>query len=387
MEKKRIGQHGLPIGRLKRGLYNAITDVDGVLVGHKTIIKGEGQPGAVAGIARTGVSVIFPHKEVWSKPVYAGTSVLNGNGEMTGSAWIEESGLLTTPIGLTNTHSVGVVRDAFIEYYKNRNPSSKWMLPVVAETWDGYLSDVNGMHVLKEDAFEALETARGGVCPQGNEGGGTGMTCFEFKGGIGSSSRIVEIDGRDYTIGVLVQANFGARYQFMLNGVPLGKMIPTGEVPGRENTNPAGSEGLKGPAGPFNPKNDTGSIIVVIATDVPLLPHQCRRLARRAGLGLGMLGSVSANSSGDIFIAFSTGNCCDGFLSEEGDSFHEVTTVGPETMSLLFEGVVEAVQESVFNALCAAETMRGIDGRRIYAIPMERVREIMSAGFFGNEHL
>lgn len=366
--KKNKTVRDIRIGRLPTGALNAISDVEGVLVGHKTIIRGEGKPGVTEGVARTGVSMIFPHRDIWAKPVYAGTSVLNGNGEMTGSTWIEEAGLLTTPVGLTNTHSVGVVRDAMIKYRKKNNPSLDWMLPVVAETWDGYLSDINGMHVRKEDVFESLDTAKGGPVEQGNVGGGTGMVCFEFKGGIGSSSRLLKIDERPYVLGVLAQANFGARYQFMLKGFPVGRLIDTEEVPGRNTPTPAG---------------DTGSVIVVIATDVPLLPHQCKRLARRASLGLGMMGSVGANSSGDIFLAFSTGNICDGFFEEEGSSVRRVDTVKPEAMSLLFEAAVEAVQESIYNALGAAETMTGIDGRTVHALPMDRVKTIISGREFG----
>ncbi|MFO7849573.1 MAG: P1 family peptidase [Spirochaetia bacterium] len=362
------------IGHLPRGTHNAVTDVGGVRVGHKTIIRGEGEPGTVSGVARTGVSVVYPHKNVWSEPVYAGTSILNGNGEMTGCAWVDESGLLTTPIALTNTHSLGVVRDALIEYCRGGDSGNsgdrgtacpnRWILPVVAETWDGYLSDIDGMHVRKEDVFEALEDAQEGHCLQGNVGGGTGTTCFEFKGGIGSSSRKIYIDGDEYTVGVLVQANYGMRYQFMIEGVPVGREINLDEVPGRAD--------FGRPS-----KSDTGSVVVVIATDVPLLPDQCKRLARRASLGLGLTGSIGANSSGDFFIAFSTGNRCRGFFSEEGSSFHSVATVGPETMNGLFEGAVEAVQESVINALLYAETMTGIDGRIAHALPAERLKEIL----------
>ncbi len=364
------------IGRLEKGLCNAVTDVDGVRVGHKTIIREEGKPGAVSGVARTGVSVIYPHKDIWAEPVYAGTSILNGNGEMTGCAWVDESGLLTTPIALTNTHSVGMVRDALIEYCRDQNRGvdcpGRWILPVVAETWDGYLSDIDGMHVQKEDVFEALDKAQGGDCPQGNVGGGTGTTCFEFKGGIGSSSRKICIDGEEYTVGVLVQANFGLRHQLIIDGAAVGKEINLEEVPGRSDIGGIPKSGLGG-----NPAKDTGSIVVVIATDVPLLPDQCKRLARRASLGLGLTGSIGGNSSGDFFIAFSTGNRCKGFLSQEGSSFHSVRTVGPETMSLLFEAAVEAVQESVINALLFAETMTGIDGRIAHALPEVRLKEIL----------
>jgi D-aminopeptidase len=378
----------IKIGRLPVGPFNAVTDVKGVLVGHKTVLKGEGRLGVTSGVARTGVSVLVPHGEIWSKPVYAGTFALNGNGEMTGTAWIEESGLLTTPVGLTNTHSVGVVRDALIEYRKKQEPTTDWLLPVVAETWDGYLSDINGMHVSREDVFEALEEAKGGPVPQGNVGGGTGMVCFEFKGGIGSSSRLLEIDGRTFTVGVLVQANFGARYQFRLGGLPLGELIGTNVVPGRLETERPVSGSGTGPAGKKqpgpglasrssrSPSDDTGSIIVIIATDVPLLPDQCKRLARRASLGLGRMGSISANSSGDIFLAFSTGNICEGFLEKGGEAIRSVATIKPDAMSLLFEAAVEAVEESIFNALRFAETMTGIDGRTIHALPMDRVKSI-----------
>lgn len=370
MKNKRIRDYGIAIGRYSPGEKNSITDVPGITVGHKTNLKGDFNSQPDGPIARTGVSIVYPHSNIWTEPVYSGTSILNGNGELTGAAWVEESGLLTTPIALTNTHSVGVVRDAIIEYYKNTYDSTNlWMLPVVTETWDGYLSDINGMHVTKEDTIAALENAQTDICEEGNVGGGTGMTCFEFKGGIGTSSRIIDFEDRKYVLGALVQANFGLRYQLTVQGVPIGRLIPTSEIPGREDK--------KHSAVP-RPVDDTGSIIVILATNVPLLPHQCKRLARRASLGLARTGSVGANNSGDIFIAFSTGNICKGFLNDSYGKLYSVKTVTPETMSELFEAAIEVTEEAILNALCSAETMTGIKGRTIYSLPMEKVTGIMA---------
>ncbi len=362
---------GIRIGRLDPGPLNAITDVAGVLVGHETVIRGEPRGDRVAGIVRTGVTVIYPRATIWNDHVYAGSFSLNGNGEVTGLLWVEESGLLSTPIGLTNTHSVGLVRDAIISYHFSRNPGSsiRWMMPVAAETWDGYLNDINGMHVSKEHVFRALETACEGKIAEGTVGGGTGMTCYEFKGGIGTSSRQVPLAGRTWTVGVLCQANYGRRDQLLVNGIPVGRQIPTSEVPGR----------LDLQSGDAPPAHE-GSIIIVIATDAPLLPDQCKRLARRAPLGLARIGSHSADNSGDIFLAFSTANSVKGDRGAGRGSPFSVQTIDHDSMSPFFEAVVEGVEESVLNALCAATTVTGIRGHIAHALPLDRLQAILGGG-------
>ena len=359
---------GIRIGRLPRGPYNAITDVPGVLVGHATVI--EGQPGTdrVKGIARTGVTVVFPQKNIWENQVYAGAFSLNGNGEMTGLLWVEESGLLGTPIAITNTHSVGMVRDAIISYYFSNNPDSKsqWMIPVVGETWDGFLNDVNGMHVKQEHVFQALDSASSGMVAEGSVGGGTGMVCYEFKGGIGTSSRVISLNGRQFCVAALVQANYGRRHQLIVDGVPVGKEIPVTEVPGRTDLKETD----------FVPRHE-GSIITIIATDVPLLADQCKRLARRGALGIARAGSMGADSSGDIFLAFSTGNRIHSSLHAASDEGFAVRTFGHEVLTPIFEAAVESVEEAVLNALCTATTLTGIRKQTAYALPLDRLVGIM----------
>ena len=284
------------------GPLNAITDVAGIEVGFTTLIKGDGPLKVGEGPVRTGVTEILPRGSKSLDPVYAGWFSLNGNGEMTGTTWVEESGLLYGPVGITNTHSVGTVRDAMIAWGVKRGSvhEDDWSLPVVAETWDGFLNDINGFHVKPEDVFAALDSAKGGPVAEGNAGGGTGMVCYGFKGGTGTASRVLSKEDGGYTVGVLVQCNCGRRSQLTIAGVPVGKEIPQG-VPYAglaPSALPPGNE----------TRGDVGSIIIVIATDAPLLPHQLKRLARRASLGLARTGSVSGNSSGDIFFAFSTAN-------------------------------------------------------------------------------
>ena len=330
------------------GRFNAITDVPGVEVGHRTIVQGRGKLVVGEGPVRTGVSAIFPRGSRNSAPVYAGWFSMNGNGEMTGTAWIEESGELLGPVVLTNTHSVGIARDAVIQWQVRRGNRENgwWSLPVVAETWDGWLSDINGFHVHADDVFAALEAAEGGPVAEGNVGSGTGMICYEFKGGIGTSSRV-----DDYTVGVLVQANHGLRGQLMIAGVPVGREIREGAFRSRE----------------------TGSLIAVIATDAPLIPHQLKRLARRAALGMARTGAISGNSSGDLFIAFSTGN------PVPADDRHpaSIETLSSDAMSPLFEQVIQATEEAIINALVAAETMIGRDDHRVEGLPHDRLREIL----------
>jgi L-aminopeptidase/D-esterase-like protein len=334
------------------GPANAITDVAGVEVGQTTLISGEGKLVVGKGPVRTGVTAILPRGQGSNADaVFAGWFSQNGNGEMTGTTWVEESGFLEGPVLVTNTHSVGVVRDAAIAWrVKQGGPDTSgywWSLPVVAETWDGFLNDINGFHVKPEHVFSALGAAAAGPVAEGNVGGGTGMICYEFKGGIGTSSRRLDAKSGGFTVGVLVQCNCGRRSQLTVAGAPVGKEI-AGTVYGE----------------------DTGSIIIVVATDAPLLPHQLKRIARRATMGLARTGSVSGNGSGDIFIAFSTANA--GAWSATKDT--AVTMVPNERMNRLFEATVEATEEAIVNAMVAAETMVGIDGHRAEALPHDRLK-------------
>lgn len=340
-------QLGLPfLGQT--GPSNAITDVAGVEVGYFTRIDpvDAAQPGQ--GPARTGVTAIFPCGRAGAdRSVWAGQFSLNGNGEMTGTAWLDEAGILDGPVGLTNTHSVGVVRDAIIQWQVKHaaKPAIWWSLPVVAETWDGWLNDINGFHVKPEHVFAALDSAAGGAVAEGSVGGGTGMICHEFKGGIGTSSRVT---AAGHTVGVLVQANYGLRGQLRIAGVPVGREIPDGA----------------------RRRAETGSIIVVIATDAPVLPHQLKRLARRASLGLGRMGSVSGDGSGDIFVAFSTANAVPAERGKAG----AVQLMNTEDLGPVFSAVVEATEEAIVNALVAGRDMTGIDGHEVKALPHDRLR-------------
>ena len=344
------------------GRIDAITDVQGVEVGRTTLISGEGKLVVGEGPVRTGVTAILPRGKDSSDPVFAGWFSLNGNGEMTGTTWVEESGFLEGPVMITNTHSVGVVRDAVIAWrVKHGQPEGSeywWSLPVVAETYDGYLNDVNGFHVRPEHVFEAIAGAGTGPVAEGDVGGGTGMICYEFKGGIGTASRKLDEKSGGFTVGVLVQCNCGSRDELRIAGVPVGREITGNKVwAGRV---PAGAE-------------DRGSIIIVVATDAPLLPHQLKRLARRASLGLARTGSVSGNGSGDIFIAFSTAN--PGAAKLKG--LQTLQMVPNDQMGPLFEATVEATEEAIVNALVAAQTMTGINDHKVEAIPHERLREVL----------
>jgi len=344
------------------GRLDAITDVQGVEVGHTTLISGEGKLVVGEGPVRTGVTAILPRGKGSSDPVFAGWFSLNGNGEMTGTTWVEESGFLEGPVMITNTHSVGVVRDASIAWrVKRGQPEGSeywWSLPVVAETYDGYLNDVNGFHVRPEHVFEAIDGARSGPVAEGNVGGGTGMICYEFKGGIGTASRKLNDKSGGFTVGVLVQCNCGSRDKLRIAGVPVGREILgnkvwAGRVPASEQ--------------------DRGSIIIVVATDAPLLPHQLKRLARRASLGLARTGSVSGNGSGDIFIAFSTANPGAAKLG----GLRRLEMMPNDGMDPLFEATVEATEEAIINALVAAQTMTGINDHKVEAIPHDRLREVL----------
>ncbi|HTQ54913.1 MAG TPA: P1 family peptidase [Bryobacteraceae bacterium] len=334
------------------GPLNAITDVAGVAVGHRTLISGEGRQAV-----RTGVTVVFPRGRQSPDPVFGAWFSLNGNGEMTGTTWVEESGLLTTPVLITNTHSVGVVRDAYIKWqvaHSGKSDSDEWSLPVVAETWDGFLNDINGFHVGERDVVAAVQSAQGGPVAEGNVGGGTGMVCYGFKGGIGTSSRKVG----PYTVGVLVQCNCGRRALLHIAGVPVGREI-TGNVPYAANYR--------------RPGEDVGSIIIVVATDAPLLPHQIKRLARRASLGLARTGSISGNESGDIFIAFSTANPDAG----KSSGVAAVTMLANDDMDPLFEATAQATEEAIVNAMVGAETMTGFEGHTVIALPHDRLQELL----------
>jgi D-aminopeptidase len=344
------------------GSYNAITDVKGVTVGLQTLISGEGKLVVGEGPVRTGVTAILPRGKSYD-PVFAGWYALNGNGEMTGTTWVEESGLLEGPVMITNTHSVGVVRDAVIEWqYRNElfdplpdDPDVFWSLPVVAETYDGDLNDINGFHVSKEDAIQALDTARSGMVSEGNVGGGTGMSCHQFKCGTGSASRQLDVDGASYTLGVLVQANYGTRDTLTIAGVPVGREI-TDLMPEYHAQN-----------------QEYGSIIVVVATDAPLLPHQLKRLARRVPMGIAKVGGYAGNGSGDIFIAFSTANSGAGART----GVQKTDMLPNDQMSPLFLATIQATEEAIVNALIAAETMTGVNGNTKHAIPHDRLQQVM----------
>jgi D-aminopeptidase len=337
------------------GLYNAITDVKGVEVGHTTLISGSGKLKVGEGPVRTGVTAVLPRGKDSLDPVFGAWFTLNGNGEMTGTTWLEDSGFLDGPVMITNTHSVGVVRDAVIAWRVKKAPPDQagyeWSLPVVAETYDGDLNDINGFHVKPEHAWHALDTAHGGAVEEGNVGGGTGMVCNEFKGGIGTSSRVLDAKYGGYTVGVLVQCNYGWRSQLRIAGVPVGREMTDHKV--RDN--------------------DVGSIIVVVATDAPIIPTQLKRLARRVSLGLGRDGSYSGDGSGDIFVAFSTANPG----AANSKSMRQITMLPNEQMNPLFLATVQATEEAVINAMVAAETMKGINDFEVIALPHERLREVL----------
>jgi len=350
------------------GPLNAITDVAGVAVGHRTLVAGSGKLVVGKGPVRTGVTAIFPRGKDSDDPVFAGWFTLNGNGEMTGTTWVQESGFLWGPVMITNTHSVGVVRDAVIEWVVRRGRllHDEWSLPVVAETWDGGLNDINGFHVTKQDAWAAMDSARSGPVAEGNVGGGTGMICNQFKGGIGTASRRLDPQDGGYSVGVLVQCNYGRRRSLRIAGVPVGQEVAD-LVPCRA---PCGGP-RSGTAAAIPP--DVGSIIIVVATDAPLLPHQLTRVARRAALGVGRLGGVASNSSGDIFIAFSTANP----HASRDSALAQVSMAANDRITPLFEATVQATEEAIVNAMLAAQTMTGADDLTVYALPHDRLRDVL----------
>ena len=367
------------------GPLNAITDVAGVEVGHATIVRGSGKRVVGVGPVRTGVTAILPRGRSSTTPVFGGWFTLNAAGEMTGTTWLEERGLIDGPIMITNTHSVGVVRDAAVKWMVKRGWESDWNVPVTSETWDGALNDLNGFHVRQEHALAALDNARSGRVAEGSLGGGTGMICNDFKGGIGTSSRRLPVDRGGYTVGVLVQCNYGyfARRLLRIAGVPVGQELSDRYLP-------CFVRPVEKPAVPYKPCGATttaaasgderardGSIIVVVATDAPLLPHQLKRMAKRPSLGLGRLGSVAANGSGDIFIAFSTANPQLKSVDPE-PGVRSATYVANDRLTPLFEAVTQATEEAVVNAMVAADTVEGADGLRVYGLPHSELQAILA---------
>ncbi len=376
--KPRENDLKLPIGGTP-GPLDAITDVAGVEVGHATIISGSGKLVVGQGPVRTGVTVVHPRGKANSDPVFAAWFTLNGNGEMTGTTWVQESGYLEGPVAITNTHSVGVVRDAIIKWeVSQKNVLQPWWLPVVAETYDGSLNDINGFHVKEEHAMAALNSATGGLPKEGVVGGGTGMTCLGFKGGIGTASRKLPANQGGYTVGVLVQCNFGARRDLRIAGVPVGEEI-TDLQPCIANSEPDAPNVRRrhcdapGNGDTLDDAPEQGSIIVVVATDAPLLPHELKRIATRVSLGVGRQGGFGGNSSGDIFIAFSTANA----KAWSSDSVVSVRMLTNDRISPLFQATAQATEAAITNALLAAETTTGANDYRVYAMPVDRMLEVM----------
>lgn len=351
--RPRLRDIGVAIGDQPIGPLNAITDVPGVWVGHTTVIRD------TPNVVRSGVTMVVPREgRIWSDFAYCGVAMLNGNGEMTGIPWMDESGMLGTPIGLTNTHQVGMVRDALVRHLAENDLERSFFLPVVAETDDSHLNDSDSFPLTEADAAAALATASTGPVAEGSVGGGTGMICHEFKGGIGTASRLVEVAGERFTLGVLVQSNYGIRGDFRIKGLPVGQHIGTDLVPSPWEEDAA--------------RESDGSIIAIVATDAPLVADQCRRLARRATVGLARAGGYGHDSSGDIFLAFATGNHL-----PVGEKVHEVRTLHHDQMTPLIRATADAVEESIINALFAAETMTGHQGRTAHGLPVDQVERLM----------
>lgn len=347
MTKPRLRDLGVSVGQYPTGPFNAITDVPGTQVGHATLISDEPR------VARTGVTVIMPRDgEVWRNPAFAGYHSFNGCGEMTGLLWLEESGQLAYPIALTNTHHVGTVHEAILAHGQEQGHTKDSSLPVVAETWDGWLNDMDGFHIRRKHVEQAISNLSSGALEEGNVGGGTGMICHEFKGGIGTSSRVVETKGGRFTIGAIVQANHGDREDFRVDGVPAGRLLDTPK--------------------PWDEPAGSSSIIIILATDAPLLPFQCRRLAKRATVGFARAGGIGHNGSGDIFLAFATGNH---LLPVE--SQRSLTMLPNDQLSVLFAAAADAVEESILNAVVAADTMTGYKGHTAYGLPVDELAELM----------
>ncbi|HLP36888.1 P1 family peptidase [Lacibacter sp.] len=360
-QKQRARDIGIPFDGTP-GKFNAITDVKGVEVGYSTIISGTGKNIRGKGPVRTGVTAILP-RGMNNNPVYANWYSLNGNGEMTGTTWVTESGFLEGPVMITNTNSVGTVRDAVLKWYVKKGWYKEdfwYTYPVVAETYDGFLNDIYGFHVKESNAYEALDNAKSGFIKEGNIGGGTGMRCLGFKGGSGTSSRVVKIKDSTYTLGVFVQANFGRKSNLLIAGVPVGK----------ELIDTLNNE-LKAP--PSYRQEGDGSIIVVVATDAPILPHQLKRVVQRVSLGIGAVGGQGTNGSGDIFIAFSTANP----TAFQRADFTKVDVLPNDEINPLFEATIQATEEAIINAMVAAETMEGINGNKSYALPHQLVIDLL----------
>ncbi len=364
-EKARARDLGIVVGTLPPGPFNAITDVAGVKVGHRTVIEGDGPRRVGEGPVRTGVTAILPREEPWYHPLYAGSHRLNGNGELTGLEWMRESGMLMSPVGLTNTHSVGVVRDALIAHEVKMRPDDFFFsLPVVGETCDALLNDINGFHVKPAHVEEAIAAASSGPVAEGNVGSGTGMICHGFKGGIGTASRQVPEEAGGYTVGVLVQTNHGMRQRLSVNGVPVGEALGPDQVPMPDFT-------------PLLPPG-SGSIIGVVATDAPLIPTQCQRLAQRIGLGIARTGGSGEHGSGELFLCFATGNDS---MPSDFDQQCELTApvemLANRVINELFYATVEATEEAILNSMLAAETMTGPEGVTVHALPPDRLVEIL----------
>jgi D-aminopeptidase len=354
---------GIVIGTMTPGPLNAITDVAGVLVGHSTIVRGNGALKVGDGPVRTGVTAVLPRKDIWFNAVFGATHTLNGDGEMTGIHWIRDLETIAHPILITNTASVGSVHEAAMVFMNERHSGRDWgFLPIVAETWDGRLNDIRGLHVKRQHVFDALDAAATGPVAEGNVGGGTGMVAYQFKGGIGTASRRLTASEGAYTVGVLVQANFGSRDQLLIDGVPVGRELAKVALPGVAKAN--------------QPNGDhEGSVIVIIAVDAPLSSRQLERVARRAALGLARTGTASGNTSGDIFLAFSTANVVP---QQNTPKVLDVKLLSTDEINPIFRAVVEATDEAVINALTKAETMTGIDGNTVYALPYDRLGEVMA---------
>jgi len=372
--KRRARELGLPIGGTA-GPLDAITDVAGVEVGHTTLISGSGKLVVGKGPIRTGVTVVHPRGKANPDPVFGAWFTLNGNGEMTGTTWLQESGVLEGPIAITNTHSVGVVRDAILQWQVGKPGMQPWGLPVVAETYDGSLNDINGFHVRPEHVSSALDGAKGGAVLEGNVGGGTGMICHGFKGGIGTASRRLPPEQGGYTVGVLVQCNYGARRDLRIAGVPVGEEIQDLQpcVASRDASQAGQRRLCDTPGASRNDDDGAGSIIVVVATDAPLLPHQLKRIATRVSLGVGRMGGWGQNPSGDIFVAFSTANAGAAAAGDSGS----VRMLANGRISPLFTATGQATEEAIVNAMLAAETMTGANDLRVFALPVDRLTTIM----------
>ena len=374
VEAQRARDLGVPFDGTP-GPLNAITDVAGVEVGQTTIIRGNGKLVVGQGPVRTGVTAILPRGKSSNDNVMGAWFTLNGNGEMTGTTWLEESGYVGGPVMITNTHSVGVTHDAVIEWIVKKGHSFDWSLPVVAETWDGTLNDINGFHVKKEHVFAALDSARGGPVAEGNVGGGTGMMCHGFKGGIGTSSRKLSDAAGGYTVGVLVQCNYGTRGQLRIGGE---RWMRSGDIqvpPICYELDPPSDADFRkcgAPSGGSEERDELGSIIIVVATDAPVMPHQLKRIVKRAALGIGRMGGIGGNTSGDIFIAFSTANP----KSDVATGTATVTMLGNSVINPLFAATIDATEEAILNAMVAAKDMVGADGIRVPAIPHDRVRAL-----------